>query len=330
MQQVALAAVFASALAGFAPSLPPHIDVKLIAESIAPRAGHTQFVGFQMTPQPGWHGYWSNPGEVGLAPAVKWTAPEGVRFGPLQHPAPTLLEVQGMTSFVHAGPHVLISRMTLDRDLQPGTALPITAKISWAACSDKLCVSERATLTVQMTIGAGASSADAVTLHRALAAEPKAASAGSFQTNNGKLILQLPRGAELDARHARFFPDENGVFDTADARVISALPLRIEGPVRGPVPARISGVVSGGSAAFRLSFKPGELVTPQPEAVPQAPPAREVNSPRPSREKAPAPLVDSSRNHHRTPTAWVRLAEAALAALLLSSAAILSARRRRK
>ncbi|HJP68820.1 MAG TPA: protein-disulfide reductase DsbD domain-containing protein, partial [Sphingomicrobium sp.] len=88
MQRVVLAlAGLTSTLSGFAPGLPQHIDVRLITESNTPRPGHGIFLGLQMTPQPGWHGYWSNPGEAGLAPAVKWTAPSGVHFGPLQHPA---------------------------------------------------------------------------------------------------------------------------------------------------------------------------------------------------------------------------------------------------
>ena len=331
MQHPALAlAALAAALPGFAPHLPQHIDVNLIAESTAPKPGHTQFVGLQMTPQPGWHGYWSNPGEAGLAPTVKWTAPAGVRFGPLQHPAPTLLKVQGLTSFVHAGPHVLVSRMTVDHDLQPGTKLPITANVSWAACSDKLCVPEGATLTLQMAVGEGEPSAEAPTIRRAVAAEPKAVGSGVFQVKDGKLILQLPSRAELDARRTRFFPDENGFFDPAEARVISAFPLRIESPLKDPVPAQIVGVVSDGSAAFQVSFQRGELSTARTEAVRPSPMALEPTSPRPAHEQTPAPIVHSSPNQRRSLSAWARRAEAPLAALGLSAAAILITRRRRK
>ena len=36
---------------------------------------------------------------------IKWEATPGLRFGPLLHPAPTLLKVAGITSYVHAGEH---------------------------------------------------------------------------------------------------------------------------------------------------------------------------------------------------------------------------------
>ena len=330
MQHVALVlAGLTSGLTGINPGFQPHIDVRLIAESTAPRPGHTTFVGLQMSPQPGWHGYWSNPGDAGLAPAVKWIAPAGVRFGPLQHPAPTMLKVQGITSFVHAGPYVLISRMSLDRSLQPGSKLPVTAEISWAECSDKLCVPERATLALQLTVGDGAPSADAVTVRHAVAAEPKAIGLGAFEVKDGKLLLQLPPGAELDARHARFFPDENGFFDPAEARVISALPLRIAAPSKSPVPARFSGVVSDGSAAFRVSFQRGELSAPQTEAVRPSPVAPDLARARPTHEEAPALLVHSPAKQRPAASDWARSAEAASAALGLSAAAILVIRRRR-
>lgn len=331
MHHVALAlAGLTSGLTGFNPAFQQRIDVRLIAESTAPRPGHTIFVGLQMSPQPGWHGYWSNPGDAGLAPAVKWIAPAGVRFGPLQHPAPTMLKVQGITSFVHAGPYVLVSRMSLDRNLQPGTKLPITAEVSWAACSDKLCVPGRAALTLQMTVGDGAPSADAVTVRHALAAEPKAVGSGAFEVKDGKLLLQLPPRAELDARHARFFPDENGFFDPAEARVISALPLRIAAPSKSPVPARFGGVVSDGSAAFRVSFQRGELPAPRTETVRPSPVAPDLPRGRPTHHEAPALLVHSPRKQRPGSSGWARRAEAASAALGLSAAAILIIRRRRR
>lgn len=131
------------AFAAQASAARPHfIDVRLVSESSAPKPGASVLIGLQMTPRPGWHGYWSNPGDSGLAPVVKWTAPRGVRFGPLQYPAPTLMRVMGLTSYVESGPHMLVARMTVDRKLRIGTALPITADVRLAACSDKLCVPE--------------------------------------------------------------------------------------------------------------------------------------------------------------------------------------------
>ena len=272
MQATMFALAAGSALVAPTPPLRPQsIDVKLVAETIAPQPGQTVLIGLEMNPQAGWHGYWSNPGGSGLAPVVEWSAPAGVRFGPLQHPAPTLLQVQGLTSFVHAGPHVLISKMSVPRDLPVGTALPITAMITFAACSDKLCVPEREVLSLSMSVGDGHPSADVALIRRAAAGEPKSASRGRFDVEPGTLVLQPPAGLRLDESNARFFPDQNGFFDAAEARALPGSRLRISSATTGSVPSRITGVLSDGSRSYRLSFERGDLIGAT-AAVGNAPP----------------------------------------------------------
>lgn len=233
----------------------PHfIDAKLVTESNAPKAGQSILLGLQMNPRPGWHGYWSNPGESGLAPVVKWTAPPGAHFGPLQHPAPTLLRVMGMTSYVHAGPHLLLARMSLDRNLPVGQILPITADVTWAACSDKLCVPEKARLSLRMTVGNGFPSAAARMLRSALSNEPQRLGPGSFSRRGSQVVLRLPRSARLQPSRTRFFPDENGYWNPLRARLVSAHPLTLLSPAAGTPPKVITGVVSDGSSAYRVRF----------------------------------------------------------------------------
>lgn len=233
---------------------PPYIEVKLVAESAAPKAGHSILVGLQMNPRPGWHGYWSNPGESGLAPVVRWTAPRGVQFGPLQHPAPTLMRVMGMTSYVHTGPHLLLAWMNVDRKLAPETTLPITADVNWAACSDRLCVPEKARLSLVMKVGNGAPSADGGRLQRALAREPKRVASGSFTARGGQVVLIMPRSVHLQTERTRFFPDQNGFWNPLQARAIAGRPLMIVSRTSRKPPQRISGVVSDGSSAYRVTL----------------------------------------------------------------------------
>lgn len=251
---IALSGVALALAASAAAASPPYIEVKLLAESTAPKAGQSILVGLQMNPRSGWHGYWSNPGESGLAPVVTWTAPRGVHFGPLQHPAPTFMRVMGMTSYVHAGPYLLLAWMSVDRKLTAATTLPITADVNWAACSDKLCVPEKARLSLVMRIGSGAPSADAGRLKRALAREPKRVAFGSFRASGGRIVLRLPRSVHLQPERTRFFPDENGFWNPLQARVVGGRPLKVESRTSTKPPQRISGVVSDGSSAYRVTL----------------------------------------------------------------------------
>lgn len=234
---------------------PQYIHATLISESITPRSGQSILVGLQMNPEPGWHGYWSNPGESGLAPVVKWTAPRGVHLGPLQHPAPTLLRTMGLVSFVHSGPHLLLARLMVDRGLRVGTVLPLTADVAWAACSDRLCVPQKARLALTLKVGNGSLSPFAAKLRQARVSEPKLVAGGSFQVRRGQIVLALPPLVRLRSNAATFFPDQNGYWDATEAHVIRGHSIEIAGPVVGKAPLWVTGVVSDGISAYRLRLK---------------------------------------------------------------------------
>lgn len=320
--------VAAAAATGTPATTQTRIGVEIVASTLAPRPGSTLLIGFRMSPMPGWHGYWSNPGESGLAPTVKWTAPPGVHFGPLQHPAPTLLRTMGLVSFVHAGKYTLISKVRLDRSIELGQPLPLTAELSWAACSDKLCVPEKARLSLALVAGDGAPSVAAPLLQRALAQEPRSAPSGSFSIDRGTLVLQLPGSVALDSQSVRFFPDENGFYDPAQAHVEAGPPLRISDHLRSSPPQIVTGVVSDGASAFRLSFRAAEperavassLRSPAPQA--SAPP------PRQSTDSAAEPTAPPSAHEATSnPQENLEQAFALLGIAALAFAALVLARR---
>ena len=92
-----------------AQAAPKYINASLAAETVEPEPGSTVRLAIRMVPKKGWHGYWINPGESGLPVDVSWEAPEDVKFGELRHSAPTLLEVQGIASYVHEGTFTLLA-----------------------------------------------------------------------------------------------------------------------------------------------------------------------------------------------------------------------------
>lgn len=233
-----------------------YVKVDLVASTLEPRAGGSTLLGFRMVPKPGWHTYWSNPGESGLAPTVTWEAPEGVSFGALQHPAPSLLKVLGITSFVHAGEHTLIAPMRLPAALKEGTPVPIIAKLNWLSCSESLCVPQRATLRLDLTIGRASPSSSASLLNRAEKLLPKRLGSGDFHEDGGYLRLRLPATASLDVRAARFFPDQNDVIDVGRQRAERQdSVVEVSAPVGTKRVSQLSGVLTDGKAAYRLLLK---------------------------------------------------------------------------
>jgi DsbC/DsbD-like thiol-disulfide interchange protein len=256
MARVALAAFSLVAAPLHAAADPArYMPVQLLAASVTPKPGRTILIGFRFTPRPGWHGYWSNPGDSGFAPSVDLSAPGGISFGPLLHPAPTLIGEGGISSFVHDGPHLLLSRMTIPRTIASGSPIPLTAKLSWAACTATQCVPLHATLALELVAGNGAKSADSTLLDNAAAKLPKPAPNGTFTAAGKVRRLLFPKSLALDPRRARFFPDDNDLFVTADAtarRDNGRLAITSQARSTG---ASISGVVTDGRSSYRLAFE---------------------------------------------------------------------------
>lgn len=265
--------IIASALVSIgapaAAAKPTHLAVSLHAESKTPRPGGSTRLALKFVPQAGWHGYWSNPGDSGLPPNAEWKAPAGVRFGALSHPAPTFLEVAGLASFVHSGTHVLLADMYVPAGLEPGAPLPIEAKLEWLACTDSLCVPERATLKLHLTVGDGAASQSNSGLFRAASAAlpRKLSDQGTFRVEEGRLVLQIPSGS-LAAARTRFYPDESGMLNVVGqraARSTDGVEVSIPAPQR--TPRLLSGVVSDGRRSYALQLAPAPSSVSSPGAA---------------------------------------------------------------
>ena len=61
---------------------------RLVADVAAAKPGTTFTAGVVLSMAPGWHTYWKNPGESGLATSIEWILPAGVRAGEISWPIP--------------------------------------------------------------------------------------------------------------------------------------------------------------------------------------------------------------------------------------------------
>ena len=288
-----MAALLSAAIPGVAHAgAPPHIDAALFAETRAPSPGQSVRVAFRMNPERGWHGYWTNPGDSGLPVSVEWEAPAGVRFTELRHPAPALLDVQGIASYVHEGPFTLLSTMTVPDGLAPGTALPITAKLNWLACSDTLCVPESASLTMTLRVGEGAADAEGASIvRRAAGALPAPLNGATHVRMGGQWVFEIPNSSRLKPAGTRLYPAGDGWFEAGAAQTIDRISggLRISVAALGAAPAgAFRGVVSDGRSAYSIQTGPApaslgastEEIQSPPGAADTGPSSTMANSPR--------------------------------------------------
>jgi DsbC/DsbD-like thiol-disulfide interchange protein/cytochrome c biogenesis protein CcdA len=184
-----------------------HIAVAMYADTRHPAPGRPLTVAFEFRPAPGWHIYWTNPGDAGLAPRVDWTLPPGFSAGPLQHPVPSAVNVQGVEANLHEGRVALLDGISAPASLAPGAQVPIRASLNWLVCSAEECVSEQADLGLRLAAGDGRPDPENASLFAsARSAMPRPLpTPGHYKLEGGRLSLQLPLAIPQDLAGAHLF-----------------------------------------------------------------------------------------------------------------------------
>ena len=214
-------------------------------------------LGLRLKMAPGWHTYWSNPGDAGAPPSIEVT---GATAGPLQFPAPERLREGSFTSFAYTGEVLLPMTATA------GTG-HIEAHASWLVCA-QVCVPEEGRFTLDLPNGDGAPGAQATLFDAADAAMPRPSPFPAHVTPEGVLWLEA---AHLLVRAAEFFPAEAGVIDQGAAPGITVADDRLElalKPLKTPVRS-LPGVLrltDAGGQVENLTVSPTPAPLPRHEA----------------------------------------------------------------
>ncbi len=110
----------------------PRVDVDLLAR---PTEDGVR-LGIRHRIEAGWHIYWENPGDSGMATSVEVEAP-GWTAGPLLYPGPTSFSTGGLTSYGYAGEVVFFV------DLKGKDRADLTVRSRWLICKE-ICLPQSA------------------------------------------------------------------------------------------------------------------------------------------------------------------------------------------
>ncbi|ODP38618.1 protein-disulfide reductase DsbD family protein [Sphingomonas turrisvirgatae] len=207
---VGLACLLASAAPAAAqPAGANNLAVELVAETDMPAPGSDVTLAFAATPDPGWHGYWKNPGDAGLETRLDWQLPRGVTASDLAYPVPTRLLIAGIMNYVYKGPFTQFATLKIPAGLAPGTPLPIRVRADYLVCTDEVCVPETENLSLTLTVGDGTITAERrARFDQWRRALPKPlGSEGKFAIADGiaRIAIPWPAGAPL-TDEAYFYP----------------------------------------------------------------------------------------------------------------------------
>ena len=241
-----------------APVRTGHVTASLITGVDAATPGLAVPAGLRLQMAPGWHTYWQNPGDAGLASSLTVALPNGGTASNLTWPAPQRLTEGTLTAFGYTGDLVLPFSIT------PGPGpLRMQAHASWLVCRD-ICVPEETDLALDLPPGTPAVSPQASLLAAASAAVPQPTGLAAAIDPDGALTLS-GSGLPSDVTAAEFFPLADGRTETLGpqpaVRDGNTLTFRtklsaVKDPT-GPVAGVAALTTAAGVRAFTVSALPG-------------------------------------------------------------------------
>jgi DsbC/DsbD-like thiol-disulfide interchange protein len=137
------------------------VQVTAIADTSAIVPGKPFMVGLTYTIEPGFHIYWKNPGDSGLATEVKLKLPEGFTASELMFPVPSRLQLAGdILNYAYEDKVMLMVQITPPKDLPVGKSITLAGKTTWLVCKDD-CVPGQAKISLELLVADSATPANA-------------------------------------------------------------------------------------------------------------------------------------------------------------------------
>jgi thiol:disulfide interchange protein DsbD len=262
------------------------VEAALLTDVAQVKAGDAFRVGVRFRMDPGWHIYWKNPGESGLASEVTWDTP-GTTVGALQWPAPSTFRTSDgyITTYGYADEVLLFADARASEQAQGSLQLSAAADV--LVC-EVHCLPAQLMLTRNLPVGpqtrpdpehesvfAAAHARVPVAPERSghavtLALDTKPLTAG--QPFTGTLTVTGPKGQPVPGVDKDFFVPERipGIARLALAPVAgSPGTFKLEGQAAPDVPAqepRLAGVLRLGPSALTVSLPLASVVAAAPGA----------------------------------------------------------------
>jgi thiol:disulfide interchange protein DsbD len=235
------------------------------------------WIALELHIRDGWHTYWRNPGDSGLATRLSWALATGYSADDIQWTAPHRFEVGPLVNYGYAGHATHLVRITVPKDSHTGSSVVFAAKASWLVCSD-VCIPESAQLRLKLPVGSPTGSltgnkdpkVTALFLEARRELPQAAPGTSTARIAAGQVIIRLGHewGATLSRiTSASFFPYDEGAIDYASPQTLTrsadAIELAIKAGTRSQKLKQIRGVlIATEDDGGQVMTVPFEVVAP--------------------------------------------------------------------
>jgi thiol:disulfide interchange protein len=204
----------------------------------------------------GWHAYWKNPGDSGMAPSINWQLPEGWTVTHTEWPTPERFESEDTVTYGYS--HKVPFLITVNAAAAlPENPVEIHANIQWIVCSSETCLPAKTPVKIQIQVGNKKEPRLELKqrFDEVKDAMPKVLPNHLVEHRVGAIVVSFPDEIALnDSTH--FFPETKGY---------KKLPKVLKNNKSVEIPrtdeGSLKGVLVMGNKAYTMDFPPYEAET---------------------------------------------------------------------
>ncbi|MBV9811443.1 MAG: cytochrome C biogenesis protein, partial [Acetobacteraceae bacterium] len=181
----------------------PRAVATLISDVDAVTPGRPFRVALRLRLAPGWHTYWRNPGDSGVAPTLTLSLPPGMVASGMAWPAPSIAREGPLVTYGYSGEVVLpVTVENAGRD-----SVDLSAHAEWLVCNN-VCVPEQGDFSLHLPQGAPGPSAQAPLFRAAEARVPRPSPWTARIGRDGLLDVAGRELSPLTVKAAAFIPED--------------------------------------------------------------------------------------------------------------------------
>ena len=223
-------------------------------------------VQVRLSIQDGWHLYWQQPGDSGLAPRLAWTLPPGWSAGAPRFPVPTRHVEADLVTFIHEGD------LVLEVPLTPGPPSPggvVAVRVDYLVCRES-CLPGKVTAELPLT-ATGTLPAPGIPWPHTAPVDPAQAGITVTARGVGNDLLVTVQGQNLPTPPSHpVMPAVEGQFALLPPQVVQATAttweLRLTRSAGVAEPTRFSGLITGlGTTTVAVDVALGAMPAPAAE-----------------------------------------------------------------
>lgn len=128
----------------------PQLHAQLLSEVSHVKAGDTFTLAVKLMPDAGWHTYWINPGDSGLATTLDWQLTEGVSAGAIQWPIAHKFRIGPLANYGFEGDTYLLTDIRLPTDYAE-SHFTVGVRADWLVC-EEYCIPGFAELSLTLPV----------------------------------------------------------------------------------------------------------------------------------------------------------------------------------